>query len=345
MNKQNEEDYFLDSSNGIDRNINILSVRDFNRNAEGGANDDFGGDDADLLDSRVRRNLDKPCPVIPQATAVNGEDSQSKQGVSDQTKNNRRYSNVQESSSPEEGQQVQDVLEQETPRPSGREDVDHFDRIMDASPTVSCNASQMLMKSLMTSYNAGNVAFYENLHKKYFDKAKGAKKEPGGVVEPPNLLDITGDDRQEELSRFMADSRLMNDERSRSRSRSRGATSNNLLQGCSKISSVNMGAFSKLKGSSNEAGPNEGGGFNTGKEMHELEHQTQGAHTAGLDDDTNLFELTEKSNNTYMGLSYWNQTSNTTNAAGGIVLTGLGANYPHAATTPHTATQGSTTPD
>ena len=68
---------------------------------------------------------------------------------------------------------------------------------MDASPSVSCNASQMLMKSLMTSYNAGNTKFYENLHKKYFDKAKGAKKdgsEAGGIVDPPNLLDITGDD-------------------------------------------------------------------------------------------------------------------------------------------------------
>ena len=53
------------------------------------------------------------------------------------------------------------------------------------------------MKSLMTSYNAGNTKFYENLHKKYFDKAKGAKKdgsEAGGIVDPPNLLDITGDD-------------------------------------------------------------------------------------------------------------------------------------------------------
>lgn len=28
------------------------------------------------------------------------------------------------------------------------------------------------MKSLMKSYNAGNVQFYENLHKKYFDMAK-----------------------------------------------------------------------------------------------------------------------------------------------------------------------------
>ncbi len=48
--------------------------------------------------------------------------------------------------------------------------------ISDVSPSASCNASQILMKSLMTSYNAGNVAFYENLHKKYFDKAKGGKE-------------------------------------------------------------------------------------------------------------------------------------------------------------------------
>ena len=51
---------------------------------------------------------------------------------------------------------------------------DHY--MNDVSPSASCNASQILMKSLMTSYNAGNVAFYENLHKKYFDKAKGAKE-------------------------------------------------------------------------------------------------------------------------------------------------------------------------
>ena len=29
-----------------------------------------------------------------------------------------------------------------------------------------------------------------------------------------------------------------------------------------------------------------------------------------MDDDTNLFELTEKSNNTYMALSYWNRHDN-----------------------------------
>ena len=33
------------------------------------------------------------------------------------------------------------------------------------------------MKSLMKSfYNAGNVQFYDNLHKKYFDKAKDSSK-------------------------------------------------------------------------------------------------------------------------------------------------------------------------
>jgi len=28
------------------------------------------------------------------------------------------------------------------------------------------------MKSLLKSYNAGNAKFYENLHRRYFDKAK-----------------------------------------------------------------------------------------------------------------------------------------------------------------------------
>ena len=60
---------------------------------------------------------------------------------------------------------------------------------------------------------------------------------------------MTNDDggKAEEISRFMADSRL--NDGSRSRSRSRGATSNNNLFAGSKISSVNMAAFSKLKGS------------------------------------------------------------------------------------------------
>ena len=104
------------------------------------------------------------------------------------------------------------------------------------------------MKSLMTSYNAGNVQFYENLHRKYFDKAKGAKEEDldginnPGQVEPPNLLDLTDDggaSKAEELSRFMADSRLIDGSRSRSRSRG-GISHNNLLHlHGSKISSVN----------------------------------------------------------------------------------------------------------
>lgn len=34
------------------------------------------------------------------------------------------------------------------------------------------------MKSLLKSYNPANAQFYENLHKKYFDKAKsGSKKD------------------------------------------------------------------------------------------------------------------------------------------------------------------------
>jgi hypothetical protein len=52
------------------------------------------------------------------------------------------------------------------------------------SPSASCNASQIMMKSLMKSYNAGNVQFYENLHRKYFDKAK-AEREPRNV-DPPS---------------------------------------------------------------------------------------------------------------------------------------------------------------
>lgn len=62
------------------------------------------------------------------------------------------------------------------PTPRDESDINTNKLIMDVSPSASCNASQMLMKSLMTSYNAGNVAFYENLHKKYFDKAKGGNK-------------------------------------------------------------------------------------------------------------------------------------------------------------------------
>lgn len=187
----------------------------------------------------------------------------------------QRYSNVVES----EIEMIDDLSpgrlggkdqeEEETtsvlPTPRDNSDTDHFNKLMlDASPSASCNASQMLMKSLMTSYNAGNVQFYENLHKKYFDKAKGGGANNGEtprVVDPPNLLDITDDGKAEELSRFMADSRL-NGIDSRSRSRSRGGTSNNLFAG-SKISSVNMAAFSKLKGSSNI--PNDG--FHTVKEM------------------------------------------------------------------------------
>ena len=44
-----------------------------------------------------------------------------------------------------------------------------------------------------------------------------------------------------------------------------------------------------------------------------------------------------------MGLSYWNQTSNTVNVGGETGLTGHGGIYP--STTPHTATQGATTPE
>lgn len=100
-----------------------------------------------------------------------------------------------------------------------------------------------------------------------------------------------------DLSRFMAESRLGGESRSRSRSRSRGANSNtNMILG-SKISSVNMaGGFSKLKGSSSNHPLTNNEAFNTEKEIE-----------GGLDDDTHLFELTEKSNNTYnMGMSYWN---------------------------------------
>lgn len=184
--------------------------------------------------------------------------------------------------------------ETESVLPSSRE--------LDISPSASCNASQMLMKSLMTSYNAGNVQFYENLHRKYFDKAKGAKNDSKVADPPSQLLDMTDDNVASsktgvDLSRFMAESRLGGESRSRSRSRSRGANSNtNMILG-SKISSVNMaGGFSKLKGSSSNHPLTNNEAFNTGKEIE-----------GGLDDDTHLFELTEKSNNTYnMGMSYWN---------------------------------------
>mmetsp|Transcript_13343 Transcript_13343/g.16897 ORF Transcript_13343/g.16897 Transcript_13343/m.16897 type:complete len:151 (+) Transcript_13343:114-566(+) len=145
----------------------------------------------------------------------------------------------------------------------------------DASPSQSCNASQFLLKSLMKSYNAGNVQFYENLHRKYFDKAKGGKEDEE-VCDPPSaLLDMTDDNMVSkiggEMSRFLADSRLNG---SRSRSRSRGGNSNNLLQG-SKISSVNFAGVSKFKGSSKNhfKVPNEAS--RTAKDL-ELD-QTQGA--------------------------------------------------------------------
>ena len=126
---------------------------------------------------------------------------------------------------------------------------------MDTSPSASCNASQFMLKSLMKSYNAGNVAFYENLHKKYFDKAKGNDDEDGPACEPPSqLLDITDDNltsRIGDMSRFMADSRLNDESQTRSRSRSRGGNNHQLMQG-SKVSSMNYGqGASKFKGSSN----------------------------------------------------------------------------------------------
>ena len=175
----------------------------------------------------------------------------------------------------------------------------------------------------MTSYNAGNVAFYENLHKKYFDKAKGAKEsEQQKQVEPPNLLDLTDDGASKvgDLSRFMADSRL-NDRSSRSRSRSRGGNSTNMLHG-SKISSANNNAvgFSRLGKGGNTATMNDG--FRT-TAKDTMMGEPNGGH-GGLDDDTNLFELTEKSNNTYMALSYWNQTSNNGGSQTNRIMTGAG---------------------
>ena len=80
---------------------------------------------------------------------------------------------------PKSSDQMNNEFDKETESvlPSSRE--------LDISPSASCNASQMLMKSLMTSYNAGNVQFYENLHRKYFDKAKGAKND-SKVADPPS---------------------------------------------------------------------------------------------------------------------------------------------------------------
>ena len=58
--------------------------------------------------------------------------------------------------------------------------------LLDASPVASQgpNTSQF-MKSFMKSYNAGNVQFYDNLHKKYFDKARGQEDS----MQPPQLTD------------------------------------------------------------------------------------------------------------------------------------------------------------
>ena len=59
-----------------------------------------------------------------------------------------------------------------------------------------------------------------------------------------------------------------------------------------------------------------------------MDHFHGVAQTGSLDDDTHLFELTEKSNNTCMALSYWNHQHS------GV--------QQRAATTPHTDTQGPT---
>ena len=56
-----------------------------------------------------------------------------------------------------------------------------------------------------------------------------------------------------------------------------------------------------------------------------------------MDDDTNLFELTEKSNNTYMALSYWNRQE-----AGG---THRNNSNPKSQMPHHAATQGATPVD
>ena len=201
------------------------------------------------MDSRVRRNMDKPCRVLtidPDEQDVSHREvdylqKHNEPSTSDQMKSNRRYSNCEDalnySQSKEDDQSV---------IPTARDASDNMSRLMggDVSPSASCNASQILMKSLMKSYNAGNVQFYENLHKKYFDKAKGAKIDH----EPPQaLLDMTNDgeaSKVEELSRFMADSRINNG--SRSRSREGNSHINNLFQG-SKISSMNIAGFSKMQ--------------------------------------------------------------------------------------------------
>lgn len=38
--------------------------------------------------------------------------------------------------------------------------------------TSALGGSSMQMKSLMKSFSNGNFQYYENLHKKYFEKAK-----------------------------------------------------------------------------------------------------------------------------------------------------------------------------
>ena len=103
------------------------------------------------MDSRVRRNLDKPCRVLTidpdehQDASHRGEvDYLQKQhninepSTSDQMKSNRRYSNCEDalnySQSKEDDQSV---------IPTARDASDNMSRIMggDVSPSASCNAS------------------------------------------------------------------------------------------------------------------------------------------------------------------------------------------------------------
>ena len=134
------------------------------------------------------------------------------------------------------------------------------------------------MKSMMNSYNAGNVQFYENLHRKYFDKAKG---DGNALAEPPNLDKTDG-------SRSCSPVESPRSRASRSRSRSRGmrAASQKLLQGSKGASKSSAGmGFSKFKGG-------------LASKDFDLSH-TQGGQTV-LGDDTHLFDLTEKSNTFFL---------------------------------------------
>ena len=182
---------------------------------------------------------------------------------------------------------------------------------MDNSPSVSCNASQFMMKSLMKSFNAGNVQFYENLHKKYFDKAKGNENNLDGPCEPPSqLLDITADNdgitsRVNEMSRFsgLGVSNISHVRQDLGQKSIIGTEEPHVEE----VDASPPQEMCKVDGFHKDGIGNKKPVFNGPSHFD----QTQGDGQTVLDDDSHLFELTEKTNNTYMALSYFNQTATT----------------------------------